>query len=477
MSIPADIQPDELSQCLFSESNDAYFVVDPSELKIITVNPAAQRISGYTRAELTGIQIDELLVGENEAAIRELCDGCRKTSFLHSMDGYQLKCNGCLKDVNISLSRLHGELRTWSLIVLRDVTDRKELERSLRQSNDRYRKALTELKESRETIVLQEQMRAVNLLASGVAHDLNNLLSPIVTLSSLLLANPDLSETVKKQIEVIERSAVGAADSVRRLSRYKAVDASSQGPVSIEPLLNDLSEVASLRLRSLEQQKGLSINFSVSVEDDLPTVCGTAEGLRQVLMNLVFNAIDAVEDGGQVVVRATAWNNGVSVEVDDDGAGMAPETLNRCLDAFFTTKPDGAGIGLSISQGTIESYGGRVDVESELGCGSKFRFWLPSLFAPKDEVMIADDNRTIEGLSVLCVDDDHGVRNSLASLLEALGVSVDQAADGATGITMSRSRSYDAVITDLWMDGVSGWDVVHALREGAGLHTFRMGTV
>ena len=259
MSIPVDIQPDELSKCLFSESNDAYFVIDPSSLKIIAVNPAAQRVAGFTRAELEGVAIDDLLVGESESVIRELIDGCRKTAFIHSRDGYQLKCKDCVKDVNVSLSRLHGEMRTWSLVVLRDVTVRKELERSLMRSNDRYRDALTELKESRETIILQEQMRAVSLLASGVAHDLNNLLSPIVTLSTVLMAMPDIGETARGYLEVIERSALGAADSVRRLSRYKSVDDFSQRSVSLEALINDLSQVADLRLRSLQQQKGTMV--------------------------------------------------------------------------------------------------------------------------------------------------------------------------------------------------------------------------
>lgn len=467
MSIPVDIQSDELSKCLFSESNDAYFVIDPAELSISALNPAAVRISGYKHAELEGVAIDDLLVGENDNAIRDLIDGCRKTAFIHSRDGYQLKCKDCVRDVNVSLSRLHGEMRTWSLIVLRDVTKRRELERSLKQSNDRYRDALAELKDSRETIILQEQMRAVSLLASGVAHDLNNLLSPIVTLSTLLMTNSGLDESVRQQLAVIQRSALGAADSVRRLSRYRQVESSGQQAVSLRELIDDLSHVASLRLRSLHEQNGKSISFCISADDSLPDVRGTEAGIRQVLLNLVFNAIDAAGDGGNVVVQATSLNEGVSVEVADDGVGMDPETLAHCFDAFFTTKPEGAGIGLSISKGTIESYSGSIEAESSVGAGSRFRFWLPALAGAEEkrDFAINSDCSVVDGLSVLCVEDDGCVRASLVSLLEAMGASVEQAADGATGISMSRSRSYDAVITDLWMDGVSGWDVIQAMRR------------
>lgn len=465
MSIPVDIQPDELSKCLFSESNDAFLVIDPARLQIITVNPAAQRISGFSRAELAGRSIDDVLVGEDANSIRELTDGCRKTAFIHSLDGYQLRCKEGMKDVNISLSRLHGELRTWSLIVLRDVTDRKELERSLKQSNERYRQALTELKTSRETIVLQEQMRAVSLLASGVAHDLNNLLSPIVTLSGLLIANPAIDATARGHLEVIERSALGAAESVRRLSRYQAAEKSSSGPVSLDQLLTDVSEVVRLRLRSHQQINGTSIRFSVSIDGDLPGVCGTEAALHQVLLNLVFNAVDAVGEGGQVVVSARACNDGVEVEVADDGVGMTSETTARSLDPFFTTKPEGAGIGLTICQGTIDGFGGRLEVESEPGQGSKFRFWLPVDSGQIYEDARDDDFGLVQGISVLCVDDDDAVRGSLVELLAAMGVSVDQASDGGTAISMSRTGGYDAVITDLWMEGVSGWDVIQAIRQ------------
>ena len=364
---------------------------------------------------MTGRSIDEVLIGETSSSIGELADGCRKTAFSHSLDGYQLRCKECLKDVNISLSRLHGELRTWSLIVLRDVTDRKELERSLKQSNERYSQALTQLKISRETMILQEQMRAVSLLASGVAHDLNNLLSPIVTLSGLLIAKSTIDETSRGQLEVIERSALGADESVRRLSHYQVAEAPRQESVSIERLLKDVSEVVQLRLRSHQQIKETSIGFSVSVEDDLPEVCGSEAGLRQVLLNLIFNAVDAVENGGQVIVTATACNDGVSVEVVDDGVGMAPDAVIRCRDLFFTTKPEGEGIGLSISQGTIDSYGGRLDVESEPGRGSNFRFWLPTHSGQMNDDLVADDSELVKGISVLCVDDDDAVRDSLVA--------------------------------------------------------------
>jgi len=421
MSIPVDIQPDELSKCLFSESNDAFFVIDPAQLQIMTVNPAAQRISGFSRAELAGRSIDDVLVGEDSNSIRELADGCRKTAFIHSLDGYQLRCKGRMKDVNISLSRLHGELKTWSLIVLRDVTDRKELERSLKQSNDRYRQALTELKASRETLILQEQMRAVSLLASGVAHDLNNLLSPIVTLSRLLISNSSIDDTARRQLEVIERSALGAAESVRRLSRYQTAENLGPVPVSIEQLLTDISEVVRLRLRSHQQISGPLIRFSVSIDDDLPLVCGTEAALHQVLLNLVFNAVDAVEEGGQVVITARACNDGVEVEVADDGVGMTSETAARSLDPFFTTKPEGAGIGLTICQGTIDSFGGRLEVESKPGRGSKFRFWLPTDSGQINEDARDDDFGSVQGISVLCVDDDDAVRDSLVELLGAMG--------------------------------------------------------
>ena len=148
-----DIRSDELSRCLFNESNDAYFVVDPQRLTVIDVNPAARRFTGLRREELIGRPVEEILVGETAAATSRMVAGCRNTEFLHSMDGFGLQTPSGRMHVNVTVSRLHGESRIWCLIVVRDVTKQKELKASLQQSNERYREALEELCKSRELFI------------------------------------------------------------------------------------------------------------------------------------------------------------------------------------------------------------------------------------------------------------------------------------------------------------------------------------
>lgn len=457
-----NIQADELSRCLFNESNDAYLVVDPTNLSVADVNPTARRITSYSRSDLIGRPIDGLVFGDSPGQVEELVESCRNTTFFHAHDGYQLQCKAGRKDVSISISRLHGESKIWCLVVVRDITARKELQRSLTQANQRYEQALAELRTSRETITRQEQMRAIGHMASGVAHDLNNLLSPILNLSTVLLKDSTLTESTRQQIEIIELSARDAAESVRRLQRYRFEDSEEAGSVSVSDLIREIPEMTRPRWETEQQIKGGPIEVIVSIEDGLPRVAGVESELRQVLLNLVLNAVDAMPDGGRISVRAHKETGGVCVEVSDTGCGMTPAEQRRCLDAFYTTRREGAGLGLSLSLGIIEDRGGRLDVESEHGTGTTIRFWLPAAEEGANEV--EPPVSAPSGLSVLCVEDDLLVLESMVVLLETMDAVVTPADGGVAGVELIESESFDAIITDIGMSPVSGWDVIRAAR-------------
>ena len=458
----SSIHSDELSRCLFNESNDAFFVVDPDSLIVSDVNPTARRITGSGRGELVGRSIHDLVVGDTTGAVDELIDSCRRTTFFHAHDGYQLQSAWGPKDVSVSLSRLHGETRTWCLVVLRDITARQELQRSLTRANQRYEQALAELKASRETITRQEQMRAIGHMASGVAHDLNNLLSPILNLSTVLLKDSTLADSARQQIGIIESSARDAAESVRRLQRYQFEESQPAASVSVAELILEIPEMTRPRWDNEQQIQGGPIDLDVSATDDLPCVNGAASELRQVLLNLVLNALDAMPSGGRLTVRARPETEGVCVEVSDTGHGMTPADQRRCLDAFYTTRPEGAGLGLSLSLGIIEGRGGRLNVESEPGAGTTVRFWLPASDAelPAPQPVPTPSSE----VSVLWIEDDPIVLESMVVLLQTMDVEVTPAEGGAAGIELIESQPFDVVMTDVGMTPVSGCDVIRAAR-------------
>ncbi len=173
------IHPKELARCLFNETNDAFFIVDPQSLHILDVNPAAQRLTGCRKKALLAANLDEFLEGADADSTHSLLQACHSTSFFHSREGYTLKRNdGTSLAVNVSVSRIHGETVTLGLVVVRDVTKRTLAQESLRETNERLQMALNDLKHSQAMLVQQERMRALAYMASGAAHELNNLLSP-----------------------------------------------------------------------------------------------------------------------------------------------------------------------------------------------------------------------------------------------------------------------------------------------------------
>lgn len=462
-----DIRSDELSRCLFDESNDAFFVVDPEGLVVLDANPTARRFTGQSRQELIGQSLEGILTGDTEEATAQMIAGCQNTTFFHSQDGYCLRTLSGQRHVNVTVSRLHGESKIWSLVVVRDVTKQKELEASLQESNERYRETLEELCRSRDLITRQAQQRAVGHLADGVAHDLNNLLSPIVTYAEILLAVSGSNEVARRQLGVIAKSARDAAESVRRLQRFRVDEQSQRRPVDIAKLIREIPDLTRPRWESEQRLHGGPIEFELEIADDLPAVAAVESELRQVLLNLALNAVDAMPEGGRLRISALADDAEIRIEVVDTGTGMTREQCDRCMDAFFTTRLEGAGLGLSLSVGVIENHGGRLEVESELGFGSTFRITLPVSRSAEKERSTPQSVGTVDQLSVLCIDDDDQVRDSLQVLLETMGLTVSSAADGETGLRMFADSGYDVVITDLGMSGLTGWDVIRAIRQSS----------
>jgi signal transduction histidine kinase/CheY-like chemotaxis protein len=339
-----------------------------------------------------------------------------------------------------------------------------------------YVKELSRYVEEQERIRVQfsqvEKLSAVGSLASGVAHDFNNCLAVIRGRAELLLKYaPD--PKMRRGLELIVQSAHDGAKTVKRIQDFarQRQDRDFE-TVSIDQLLSDVSEITRPRWKDKAEAAGTQIDFKVSNRSGAH-VSGDASELRDVLVNMIFNAVDAMPGGGRLTLSAEQRDEKVIVTVADTGCGMSPEVRSRVFDPFFTTKGvEGMGLGLSVSYGVIRRHGGTIRVESEAGRGSTFRVILPlvgcagpSLGAWAQAGAHDAPNQRCSMTKILVVDDEEPVRELLCDILEGEGVEVTLAANGAEALARFEPGKFDAVLTDIGMPGINGWELLRRVSE------------
>ncbi|MFZ5494413.1 MAG: CHASE domain-containing protein [Verrucomicrobiota bacterium] len=344
------------------------------------------------------------------------------------------------------------------------------------------RKAAEQHRLSLERKLLEAQkLESLGVLAGGIAHDFNNILTSI--LGNAALAAMDLPEThrVRRQLSQIERAAQRAAGLCTQMLAY-----AGRGSFLIAPL--DLSKLIRDTAALLEVSVGKRVRLELLLDDALPAVMGDGTQLRQIVMNLVINAAEALDErpDGHVIVRtfvrelsadafATAVQSPklaagpyVGLEVADNGCGIPPEVLARIFEPFFTTKFQGRGLGLAAVLGIVQSHSGALFVESAPGRGTTFRLFLPVTSAhPVDSAApSAPVAKALRG-TVLVVDDEEPVRLVAQEALETLGLTVFAAPDGAAAIELVRNHlgPIDLVLLDLTMPGLPGDETLRHLRQ------------
>ena len=347
-----------------------------------------------------------------------------------------------------------------------EVARRQQFEKALRESHHHLQVTLDELKKTQEQIVRQERLRALGEMASGVAHDLNNSLTPIVGFSDLLLSDPALPEKAHEHAQWINRAARDAAASVARLRDFYRPQTSleSQTSVSLKELIPEVVGLTRPKWSDEARRTGRTIQLDLEL-DDAPPVCGNATQIQEVLTNLVFNAADALPSGGRIVLRLRGTPDSALVEVADTGIGMPEEVRRKCVEPFFTTKgPQGTGLGLSVCHGIVERHGGRLEVDSNVGQGTTVRIYWPLASEDASEKPAKTGEAALPKGRVLYIDDDPRVRKVVKAMLEQLGQHVHVAEGGAEGLEMLQTNRYDVVITDLGMPDVDGTIVTRAVK-------------
>jgi signal transduction histidine kinase/ActR/RegA family two-component response regulator len=330
------------------------------------------------------------------------------------------------------------------------------------------KQTLRELRQAQDQIVQAEKLRALGEMASGVAHDFNNSLAVILGNIQLLLYQlEDLrTEEIREQLKILERSTKDGAETVRRIQEFTGVrkDREFIG-VSLGEIIKEVVTITQPRWKDQAQAEGVQIELTMQVEE-VPFVFGNPSELKEVLTNVVFNAVEAMPEGGRITVSARPHGSWVEVRIADTGVGMREEVRKRVFDPFFTTKGvTNSGLGMSVSYGIVRRHGGEILIETEPGKGTTFIIHLPSVH-PEEEMKEEERPvRAVPPARILVIDDEAAVRDILSRMLKTQGHQVVAASDGEEGIERFGGEAFDLVLTDLGMPKVSGWEVGKALKK------------
>ncbi len=340
-----------------------------------------------------------------------------------------------------------------------------------------------ELQRTQEELLRSERLRALGELSSGVAHDFNNLLAGILGHAQLLLLEP-MDATIREGLRVIERAALDGAAMVRRLQDFAQTHHSPPDDiVAINSVIEESLAITRPRWRDAAQSCGISVEVVCELSAQTPVI-GDAPVLRELVTNLILNALDAMPHGGELRIRtfeqdARPYSGSdpagekvttpmVVIEVRDTGIGMPANIQKRIFDPFFTTKgARGTGMGLAVAHGIVQRHHGSITVRSAPGMGSTFTVTLPMQTAtmPKSEPKEARQSVDLSALRVLIVEDELMVQRVLTQLFERWGCQVTAVASGAEALDLFQPYQFDLVCTDLGMPGMSGWELLEQIRQ------------
>lgn len=397
-------------------------------------------------------------------------------------------------EVNANPLAAPGGAARGAVTVERDVTERvrlqQQLEEEARRTAELYERVSTEAERlermvqerTQELLALQEarsrerRLAAVGQLAAGVMHDVNNALNPIMAAAYLLEANADNPEAVRDYAMRISKAAeTGAATAARvgRFIRQDPVQGDRDGVIDLAVITEEV--VAMTRPIWRERARGGVIAYDGELASGV-LVRGIAGELREALLNLVQNALDAMTAGGTLRIRTCVVDGNAVVEVSDTGVGMSPEVRERAFEPFFTTKGQkGTGLGLAEVYGVARRHRGRAEIDSSVGGGTTVRLVLP--LAAVEDMRPDAPVRPPVPRRVLLVEDQPDNREFVQAVLESDGHTVTTVASVAEAIARLEvpSAAYEVLVTDIGLPDASGWDLVSWVRDAR--PTMRVGVV
>jgi PAS domain S-box-containing protein len=429
------------------------------DYRFVKANNAFCQMVGYGEAELVRMSFADITHPDDVRADVELAGQLfrREIPFFRMQKRY-VKKSGEIIWINLTASMIHGPdgEPLYGLAMVEDVT---------------------EIKRTQEEVLIRQKLESLGTMAGGIAHDFNNLLGAIQAQAELALAELDSGLSCKEELKSIDTVAMRGSEIVRQLMIYAGKESSA---VELVDLSKTVDEMLSLLKVSVTKRAVIRANL----DHNLPAIRASAAQLRQIVMNLITNASDAIEDPDgviQVVTSRVIWigestarssrvlPNGdyIQLEVSDTGRGMSPQTQAKVFDPFFTTKSAGRGLGLAVVQGIVRGLGGGIHLTSELGKGTTFQVLLPSAETTAGTTGPAKSTSADLAIpsqhgTVLVVEDEDHLRRAIVKILRRTGFKVFEAADGSSAIDLLRAEGekIDVMLLDMTTPGASSQEVV-----------------
>ncbi len=473
--------------CLLDEQSEA--------LTVETVGGRSRELAGSlglnegTRVQIDGNGLSRCvhgeLVYESDVRARDFPFPSRLASGgLRSLVIAPLAVESRVFGVLICANRIESSFESVDCEFLQQLSAHVALASHQTQLHGTLQRAYEDLRQTQHTILQQERLRALGQMASGIAHDINDAISPVSLYTQFLLEKEQsLSTRARECLVTIQQAIDDVAATVGRMREfYRPREAQlALAKVDLNRLVQQVLELTRARWRDVPQASGAMIELHTELAPDLPQFMGADAEIRDALTNLIFNAVDAMPAGGRLTLRTAvraAEKGGaarrVVVEVADTGAGMDEETRRRCLEPFYTTKGErGTGLGLAMVYGMVQRHSAEIDVRSELGRGTTVELGFQ---APESAVDPTVGVRALrvpaKRMRILLVDDDPLLTECLRVMLEEDGHQVEAADGGQQGIETFRTakaagKPFGVVITDLGMPYVDGRKVAAAVKEAS----------
>jgi len=429
---------------ILESARESIYAVDP-EGRFKWCNSATLKGLGYERSDFIGRSMLEMVYEGDRELVKEKLD----VALNGSPQTYEMRYfahDGRLRYARVDASPLVVDGRTTGVLgIARDITEQKE---------------------ERERAARADKLRALGQLASGVAHDFNNSLAAILGRAQLLRRQV-VEPALVRNLDIIQTAAEDAAATVRRIQTFARKSPVKEFElVDVPSLLNDAVEITRTRWQNEARIRGLEYEVKLEAEKG-HTTYGSASELREVFVNLIVNAVDAMPKGGKLSISCRGADGQLKLKFSDNGMGMPDDVRQKIFEPFFSTKgAHGTGLGLSVSYSIIERHAGSISVISEPGKGTTFMIDLPAAVADESVAEIEAVSSDIPTLRILVVDDELPVRETLAEMLVAVRHQVELAGSGQEALQKMRQHTFDFVFTDLAMPEMDGWETARSIRKG-----------
>ena len=425
----------------FRRLSDASFeaIVITEKGIVLDVNDRFIEMFGCQRSEVIGAEVMNFVAPESRALVADKVASRDEEPYEHMA----LRRDGSVIPVEVHGKTMPFEGRTVRVTAIRDISERKRLEQEL---------------------IHTQRLRAAGELSAGVSHNLNNILTGVLGPAQMLKLSTDDPEALR-ETDLIIASTLRARDLVHRLHlSTRGIEEGRLEAMPVNDVILEAIQAARPRWKDESEARGVSIDVITELED-VPPILGTESRLHDILMNLLFNAVDAMPGGGAITIRSRSVGNGVQLTVSDTGVGMDEDTRRRVFEPFFTTKMDvGSGLGLSTVYGTVNRWGGSIDVQSEPGRGARFTLRLPICAQSRVEHAQKRGIRQVRRANILIVEDDEIVCQVLSHLLEEHHT-VQTLYDGRKALEAFTLGRFDVVIIDLGIPGMPGDQLLQEVRK------------